>query len=65
MYIMFIDVLICLVQVLAFEAGRKHKIRVNTISAGKSDDSSSKSDSISPVLKIFCWIILFVLIEYN
>ena len=24
----------CLIQVLAFEAGRKHKIRVNTISAG-------------------------------
>lgn len=24
----------CVLQVLAFEAGRKHKVRVNTISAG-------------------------------
>lgn len=28
-----------LFQVLAFEAGRKHKIRVNTISAGIGDNS--------------------------
>jgi hypothetical protein len=30
----FILIFPCLIQVLAFEAGRKHKIRVNTISAG-------------------------------
>ncbi|KAJ6304158.1 hypothetical protein OIU77_017936 [Salix suchowensis] len=33
----------CLIQVLAFEAGRKHKIRVNTISAGPLRSRAAKA----------------------